>query len=311
MKQSLVKSYWSKFRPSDKLIIFWALASLGMVYSFLPGYLVKLHVSWWQFAVPHTLGVLALLVLLPATRTSQNRLVIFLRSWYPVLVMPLLYRELFYLVPAVNPNDVDLLLMKVEQHVFGTSPTLWLDTLYSPVLTDILFLAYAAFFFLPLVPAAPLYYKGDLPKFDRFVFLILLNYFTAFSLYFVMPSVGPHITLAGQYLHPLKGVLVSEWIFNTLKGLMGIQHDCFPSLHTQLSFVILGYLYKSKDYTFRFTLPLGAAIVFATIYCRYHYVPDLVAGLTLGTLTLVLYKKLYRKAGGGLAEAPSLRRQAP
>jgi membrane-associated phospholipid phosphatase len=64
-----------------------------------------------------------------------------------------------------------------------------------------------------------------------------------------------------------------------------VQRDVFPSGHTQLTIIVmtLGFRYRLK--TRWILLCLGSMLIVATVYLRYHYVIDLIAGalLALGT----------------------------
>jgi membrane-associated phospholipid phosphatase len=294
-----LKRYAGRLRPSDKLSLLWLLVTAVPAVLMLPGYLQAMHINPLRVLVPHAAGIIALLVLPALTYRSVNPWVIFIRSWYPVLVVPLMFTELYYLIPAVNPHDADALLQRLEIAIFGTIGALWMQRLYWPPLTELMFIAYAAFYFLPLVPGIPLYLAGDRRKFDRFVFLLMLNYYGAFAIYFLLPSVGPGIALAEQFTRELRGVFASDWIYRTIHSMEGIHHDCFPSVHTAIALVVVGYLYLHRWYSFLPLIPVSVATVFATIYCRYHYTPDILAGIVLAVVSLVVYRRLYRVADWG------------
>ena len=79
----------------------------------------------------------------------------------------------------------------------------------------------------------------------------------------------------------------------------------FPSGHTELTIIamVLGFRYKLKS---RWLLAvLGSLLVVATVYLRYHYVIDLIAGGLLAWFTLWSGDKLeawWRKAAQRLRE---------
>ncbi|HUW35522.1 MAG TPA: phosphatase PAP2 family protein [Planctomycetota bacterium] len=295
-RRPALRRFIALLRPSDRLSLAW-MAVTGIPAAWvLPGHLEQLGMPWWEIPLFHAAGFAALAVFLPLTARSRHGIIVFVRSWYPLLLVPLLFAELYYLIPAVNPYDVDPFLQRVEVAVFGVVPAVWMQRLYWPPLTDALFIAYGMFYFLLLVPAVPLYRAGYLRKFDRFAFLVLLNCYMAFAIYFAMPCVGPGVALASQFSRKLQGVFAAQFIYKTIHSLEGIHRDCFPSVHTQLSVVVLGYMYMHGWPSFRWILPITAAIVFATIYCRYHYTPDIAAGMLLGLLSLGYYRKLYGRA---------------
>ena len=52
----------------------------------------------------------------------------------------------------------------------------------------------------------------------------------------------------------------------------------FPSLHTAVSFVVLGYAWKFCRWLFPILLVFVLGLLVSTVYLRHHYVVDLIAG---------------------------------
>ena len=298
------------YRPSDRLAIAWmAMAGVALCWAVTPWHsALPEEPRWWLIALLHAAGLAALVVLLPLSARSHNRAVVFARRWYPGLYIPLLFKELACLVPAVNPHAVDTLLLAFDRMLFGMAPTLLLEKVQSPLLTELSFLAYASFYFLPLAVAVRHVRKGRTRQLDAWIFLIQLNFYIAFVLYFLMPCVGPRVTLRGLYAEPLRGLFAADWIASAIHGMEGIQHDCFPSSHTQIAVLVAGYSYLRRKVTLAVTGPLAAAIIFSTVYCRFHYVGDVLAGGAIALVTLALWERLYRAAGGGAAIGISKKR---
>jgi membrane-associated phospholipid phosphatase len=46
---------------------------------------------------------------------------------------------------------------------------------------------------------------------------------------------------------------------------------------------------------FLWFLPFAIGLVLATVYCRYHYVADVIGGLVLAFVTVPLGNALYRR----------------
>jgi membrane-associated phospholipid phosphatase len=57
---------------------------------------------------------------------------------------------------------------------------------------------------------------------------------------------------------------------------------------------------------FRAWLPIATLLVVSTIYCRFHYVVDVLAGLSLAFLALPLGERLYEwiQAGSSVGVLP-------
>jgi membrane-associated phospholipid phosphatase len=62
------------------------------------------------------------------------------------------------------------------------------------------------------------------------------------------------------------------------------RRDCFPSLHNGIIFLILLFAFKqSRTYAFLF-LPFAISLFISTLYLRYHYFIDMVAGFALALI---------------------------
>src|SRR4029077_18302191 len=76
-----------------------------------------------------------------------------------------------------------------------------------------------------------------------------------------------------------------------------IKRDVFPSLHVAISFVVWLYAYRNSKKLFWILSPLMLSLWFSTLYLRYHYLIDVVAGLILAPLSYWLANGLFRRFG--------------
>ena len=65
-----------------------------------------------------------------------------------------------------------------------------------------------------------------------------------------------------------------------------VQRDVFPSGHTQITLLVMVLAFRYRSRTRWFLLGIGSALIVATVYLRYHYVIDLLAGTLFAILTL-------------------------
>jgi len=90
-----------------------------------------------------------------------------------------------------------------------------------------------------------------------------------------------------------------EQLRHTLDYLEGITRDCFPSGHTELTLLVLYCAWRMNKKLFRLYLIPATALIFSTVYLRYHYVVDVIAGaiiaLAIAATSDLIYNKLARK----------------
>lgn len=257
---------------------------------------------WWQLLIGHALAVSAIVLLAYVSRGNRYSLV---RGWYPVAFIPLTYKELTYLIPLINPRQFDAELAELDFAMLGAHATLWIERLTFPLLTEVLQICYACYYFLPIILGAVLWRKGRFDRFYFFVFIIVLAFYLSYLGYVAVPVIGPRFypPIQEAQSFPLTGVWLYQTIRETLDQAEGRTFDCFPSGHTALTLLVLYYARRFHRRTFWWLLPVGSALVFSTVYLRYHYVIDVIAGALLALLVVLAAPPLYRALGGRFENA--------
>lgn len=212
---------------------------------------------------------------------------------FPVLCVALTFDSLGRIVHYINPQDIDPLLIKLDYLIFRGHPTVMLEAIQFPVFTDILQIAYITHFILPIMLGVVLIKKGMTAEFDKTLFLILLCFYLSFIGYMLMPAIGPRFTIAHLQTTELKGLFVAETIQEILNKLEGIKRDAFPSGHTAVALVVSALAYRFHRGFFYTTLPVVVLLIFSTVYCRYHYVVDVLAGGILAGITIFIGDRYY------------------
>jgi membrane-associated phospholipid phosphatase len=247
----------------------------------------------WQLLVGYCLLlVVALFVSTVRRRWGKIHVCRFLCDFSPIFFVISSYEFLGRIIPYLRP-DVDNLLIKIDRYLFGVYPTVWLERFFTPWVADILALAYASYYFIPVVLILILYSWGKEEEFSLTISTLLLGYYISYVGYIIMPAIGPRFTLASLQQVPLHGGAILNSVVNTLNVLEGNPRDCFPSGHTQMVLISLWFAHKYKRPLFWIYLPICTALIFSTVYLRYHYVIDLAAGFAFAGVTLLLGPRLW------------------
>lgn len=234
---------------------------------------------------------------LPIAPSSSLRFSTVLHDWYPVALMGLTYKELTYLIPLIHPRDFDSVLAAIDHRIFGVHPTVWLERLTWPPLTEVLQLTYSTYYFLPIILGVVLWKTGRFERFHFFVFILVLGFYLSYLGYIAVPAIGPRFlpSIAEAQTKPLTGVVLFQPVRRMLDSAEGITRDCFPSGHTELTLLVLYYARKFHRRTFWWLLPFGVGIVLSTVYLRYHYVVDVVAGVLVAFAIIAITKPLFNR----------------
>jgi membrane-associated phospholipid phosphatase len=281
--------------PSDKVILgYFAFTCVIEVvcYREIPG-------AGWLLAL-HAVAVAVLALAIGATSTPRetNRLVWIFRHWYTLFYVACCYREMSILIPAIGRASLDQALADIDYAFWHANPCVWLERWYSPALTEFLQTVYTLF--IPVVLFVPwlFWWKKDYARFKYMAFLLSLGFLASYLGYLIVPARGPRYLLAHLQHVPLQGL----WLFNsmqsTLDGLEKQHYDCFPSGHTEMTVLALWLSRSVSRKLFWVYFLYTLCIVFATVYLRYHYTVDLLAGVLVALTLILAAPALYR----GLAE---------
>jgi len=213
---------------------------------------------------------------------------------FPVVAVILVFDSLGWLVRYINPASYDQLLLRLDYLIFGFYPTVALERITTPLVTEIMQYAYTSYYFLPLILGITLKIEGREAEFDLSLFLIILCFFLSYIGYILVPAVGPRYTIHHLQSIELKGVFLREEIDGLLNRLEGIKYDAFPSGHSGVALLILYLSYKFKRPLFYLMLPVVIALLFSTVYLRYHYVVDVIGGVLLFLITVIAGEGVYR-----------------
>jgi membrane-associated phospholipid phosphatase len=84
----------------------------------------------------------------------------------------------------------------------------------------------------------------------------------------------------------------------TLDRLESAHYDCFPSGHGELTIIAWWSSRQISKQFSPFYLAYMLCIIFASVYLRYHYTVDVVAGALLAAVLIAAGPTMYRKLSG-------------
>ena len=216
-------------------------------------------------------------------------------------LIPIAFKEMYLLVPAIHPVDFDGALIAIDRLLFGGDPTHFLQHIAHPVLTEILQLAYGSYYLLPFVLVVDLYRRKRMKAFKSVFRLVMLGFYLSYLGYVAVPAIGPRFTLHDfeNTDRELPGVLVTS----TLRAYTNagesapagtefpaavIQRDVFPSGHTEITLLVMLLAFRYRARSRWFLLVIGSLLIFGTVYLRYHYVIDIIGGVVFTWLSVQL-----------------------
>lgn len=277
-----------KLRPADTITIGFA----GFLFCLTAFYYGQIPAAPFLLVIYASLGAFPFALLRIGHVTPMLRVV--RDIVFPVVSILIVFDSLGQVVHYVNPQDLDYLLIRLDWQIFGFHPTVALERFSHPLLTDLLQLAYTTYYFLPISIGVVLWRQGRHKAFQYFVFMILLCFYLSYVGYLLVPALGPRYAMEHLHAAALPGSAISHAIQVTLNQLEGVKRDAFPSGHTGIAVTALVLAWQHDRKLFRVFLAPVILLVAATVYCRYHYVVDVLGGLALVVVTLAIGRVYYR-----------------
>ena len=214
----------------------------------------------------------------------------FLRETLPFAFCISIYTNMHDMVHLVNPIDVDASLIAWDDYLLGFQPAIYLEPFITPELTDFMYFSYSSFLIYILLFTMYLYVKKKKVAFRETLVSVILTFYIGYVGYVIFPAVGPKFTMSHLFETSLSGTFITD----RLSFLMNYEiseytrRDCFPSLHNGVIFLILLFAFKhEKIYAYLF-FPFAIALFISTLYLRYHYFVDMIAGFLLAIIIFYL-----------------------
>ena len=275
-------------RPPDWVTIFYLAITGGLICiyhknlprwgSYLSGHLVVIFGLLWLAFIPNTPLPLPLQIL---------------RDWYPTATIPIFYWEIPPLAQMVFQGHLDDHIMEWEDRLFKGQPSLYLSTRFpSKILSELLHLSYFSYYAIVVSLAAVLYFQGRREAFHEVVFAEVLTFNICLVCYIFMPVAGPRYNA-----EKIKGYL-SEGFFHRLTHSIlsraSSKGTAFPSSHCAIAVIVVLCAARYDLIAFTVLCPFGVGLVVGTVYGRFHYAVDAIAGTVLAGVVFGLDSYLYR-----------------
>jgi membrane-associated phospholipid phosphatase len=220
------------------------------------------------------------------------------RDWFPFLLIPVMYWSLWGDVThLLVHHDRDAALMAWDQWLFHCQPSVALQRFVTPSLTAWMQFAYNSHIFITFLVPCFVYLRRSQSDFRRMMSGLVTLAFFGFVGYTLVPAVGPIYALKGQFTVPLYQPYALIQRGADFMDFARIRRDVFPSMHVAFSFMVWLYAWRHSRRLFWMLSPLVLSLWVSTVYLRYHYLVDCVAGFVLVPLCLCLGDYLFQRFG--------------
>jgi membrane-associated phospholipid phosphatase len=228
----------------------------------------------------------------------RNPVIRFLRYIYPMLLLGPFFQWTYPISRMFFTTPLNMHLLQADIALFGFNIARdlvhrWGDNYW---ITEWFNFSYLSYYWVTLYLPLYLYYKKQYREFFYVCFIAGMIIFSCFIFQAMFPARGPlHFEPAlSEYL--VAGP-ISEFAQYFLK-LVDIPSGAMPSGHIAGTIAIFIFAWRFARTAFWLTSPVVVSLCIATVYCRYHYAVDGIAGIIVALVGVYfigprLYSRLF------------------
>ena len=296
----------------------------------------------WRWLVLLHLGLIVVIHSIIAwyRRYPAGKGIALLRHFYPVLLYAFFFAETGWLNQMFFQGFLDPVVIHWDQALFGCQPSLLMvQRLHYLVISEIFYASYFSYY-LMIGGVGLILYLRNRQAFFHYVSVVSFVFYVCYLLYIFLPVIGPPIffrTIPGYSLpQDLQHLAASardpiqiqsglfyhlmKWIYEVFEA----PGAAIPSSHVAIALSTVFFSFKYIPQIRWFHLGLAILLCVSTVYCHYHYVSDVLAGILVTLLLIPVANRLYfslnsstlsvapnQVVPNGSSESPQSRGEAP
>ena len=213
------------------------------------------------------------------------------RAWLPLVLIPLLYVELRWVVGGIGMSRKDHAIAALDVTLFHSRiSSSWAQHFQIAAVSELLHLAYLSYYPIVFVPPILLWFKDRRREFAFTVLSLVIAYLICYVGSIAVPVDGPRF---------VNGPAAAPRGFVRALAIIILQNfsshgSAFPSSHVAAA-VVASYC------AIKFQRKLGIVAAFMTVllgigavYAGFHYATDVIAGAMVGGITIFIASRIER-----------------
>lgn len=237
----------------------------------------------------------------------------FLRHFYPVLLYTAFFCETGLLNRMFYPDYLDPMVARWEQALFGCQPSvLFMEKLPWLAVSELFYASYCSYYFMVTGVGLALFLRSR-QQFFHYVSVLSFLFYACYLIYVCLPIIGARVffrqvegyslpqaiqQLAVTDAYPeavQSGVFFNlmRWIYRVFEA----PGAAFPSSHVAVALCTVFFSFRYLRRIRCVHLAVAVLLCLSTIYCRYHYAVDVLAGLVTAAVLIPAGNWLYFKFG--------------
>jgi membrane-associated phospholipid phosphatase len=247
--------------------------------------------------VPGRVWLVAVHLTLSGSLLSLNRarppagMLGMVRDRHPLLLFPLLYKEVELLAAVIGDWRLTTAIPAWESVLFAGQPSLYLSERLPLVpLSEYLHFCYLSHVIVIPAVAAYWYISGRRAAFGELL-LMLSTVLLGSCLFFILLPVDSPYYLSDRLGPPLSGQFFFDLV-HQMSAHGGARGGAFPSAHVSGAVVMSLVAWRHQRPLAYLLIPFTGSVMIATVYGRFHYALDALAGAALAIAVGVAFRYL-------------------
>lgn len=197
----------------------------------------------------------------------------------------LVHRGAGVILAAAAPSTHERRLSSWDHAVFGGDLSEILEVTAHPIVTEVVQLGYSSLYEAVIVVPAYLIAVRRIDDARSVIRSLVILHAAVIATNCLLPAKWPLLIAEDpafgdliRYETDLVGLWLTPWLSAAVTQGTVMQFDSFPSGHTALSLLMTLAAWRHAPRLLWFIGPVAALTVFGTVYLRYHYGVDVIAG---------------------------------
>jgi membrane-associated phospholipid phosphatase len=213
----------------------------------------------------------------------------YVRDWLPQALIILAYKQMGWFAPHTHTYQLEHRWIVWDRILLDNWHGRAIIESLGPMLPSVLELSYVLVYAVPPVTMLIIYRLGLQKGADTMLTIYLLGLFLCYAQFPFWPSEPPRVVFPGQDMPNIQTAIrtFSLWIV----GSYGIHTSVFPSAHVSGAVAAafgMAYLVSHRRLLVLGYFTYAALVATATVYGRYHYAVDALAGIFIGCVAFSL-----------------------
>jgi membrane-associated phospholipid phosphatase len=236
----------------------------------------------------------------------------FFRHFYPVVLFAWFFAETGWLNRMFFTEYLDPTVIRWEQALFGCQPSLlFMEKLPYLAVSEIFYAAYFSYYLMIGGVGLALYLRNR-QQFFHYVSVVSFLFYVCYTIFIVLPIIGPPLFFREIHnlppdlqnlgaAHPYPKAIQSGVFFNVIAWLYRVFEAPgagLPSSHVAVALCTVCFSFRYLRPIRYLHLTVAILLCLSTVYCRYHYVLDVLTGIATAAIVIPLGNWLYQKAEG-------------